>query len=142
MSGPKTPPTRLRRAITNQISSKRASVWEHHHPASSINHSPTPDQTDRQTKLLPEVRGVADGPHERVAHQQLDRPVTSEEPHALRRHPTHVRNVANFVPLRTEQKAVRHVVLPVEDGKRGDLQPSHLTHAMVQNKTKQKQKRR
>lgn len=88
---------------------------------------------DGYARLSPEVSGMTGGPHQSIAYQQLDRSVTPKELHALRRHPAHVWNVANFVALGPEEKAVRHVVFPVEDGKGGDLQPSHL-----RNKTKVK----
>lgn len=69
---------------------------------------------------------MVDSSHERIAHKQLDRPVASKKLHALRRHPADVRNVAYFVPLGSEEKAVGYVVFAVEDGKGRDFQPSHL----------------
>lgn len=69
------------------------------------------------------------GPIQRVADEQLYWALPLQELHALGRHSTHVRDVADLVPRRTEEESVGDVVLPVEDREWGDFQSPYLAPA-------------
>lgn len=69
----------------------------------------------------PKVGGMSGRSHQSVAHQYLDGSLFLDEVHALRWYTADVRNVADLVSFRTEEKSVGNIIFTVQDRKRGDL---------------------